>query len=96
MQLKESQKEGEIEGEGELEGGGTYNFSCLAAAVPRAGVPLGGGGGRQGGDPALLLLPGLDTLELLWIPNSGFTTVPDKEGVIHFIQGFIQDIEKDS
>ena len=47
--------------------------------MPRARVPLGGGGGWQGGHPTLLLLPGLDTLELLWIPDSGLTTIPDKE-----------------
>ena len=66
--------------------------------MPRARVPLGGGGGRQGSDPTLLLLPGLDTLELLWIPDSGLTTIPDmiKKGVIHFIQGFIPGREQDS
>ena len=45
--------------------------------MPCACVPLGGGGWWQGGDPALLLLPGLDTFELLRIPDSGVTTVPD-------------------
>ena len=50
--------------------------------MPRARVPLGGGGGWQGGDPALLLLPGLDTLELLRVPDSGLTTIPDKRPFI--------------
>ena len=49
----------------------------LTAVVPGAGVPLGGGGGRQGGYPALLLFPGLNTLELLRIPHPGLSAIPD-------------------
>ena len=48
----------------------------LTGGLTCAGVPLGGGGQRGGGHPALLQLPGLDTLLALLAPDSRLAAVP--------------------
>ena len=55
----------------------------LAAGVPRAGVPLGGGGGRHSRHPTLLLLKLVNTLELLRVPHPRLTAVPEMLTIVN-------------